>query len=347
MIVLAVTIKLLSLNKTWVEEVYYGRIYPAIGSLLRIAFGWIPFSIGDIIYVLFFAWLLWKLFFLIKKLFQKRVNKHELLRITLKGIKIALIIYIIFYGFWGMNYTRKGIAYQLQLDVKEYTKQEVILLDSLLRQKTNLYKAKLSAGNTKPDSYQEVFKKAYQCYDNALTEHPYFKYENRSIKPVFLGNLGAYLGFIGHYDPFTGEAQVNTTIPECALPFTTCHEIAHQIGYAKEYEANFAAYIAAQHSNDDRFLYSTYLDLYLYANGELFKTDSLLAKQSRVYLIEPVQKDLRSLKAFKKDHETFLEPISEKFYSIFLQLNEQPAGLRSYNKVVLWLIAYYKKHGSI
>jgi hypothetical protein len=33
-------------------------------------------------------------------------------------------------------------------------------------------------------------------------------------------------------------------------------------------------------------------------------------------------------------------------YGEFLKANNQPAGKRSYNEVVAWLIAYYKKFGT-
>jgi hypothetical protein len=32
-------------------------------------------------------------------------------------------------------------------------------------------------------------------------------------------------------------------------------------------------------------------------------------------------------------------------YGQFLKANNQPAGKRSYNEVVAWLVAYYKRYG--
>jgi len=37
--------------------------------------------------------------------------------------------------------------------------------------------------------------------------------------------------------PFTGEANVNISMPHTSIPFTACHEMAHQIGFAREDEA--------------------------------------------------------------------------------------------------------------
>jgi len=56
----------------------------------------------------------------------------------------------------------------------------------------------------------------------------------------------SYLGIGGVYFPFTGEANVNISMPHTSIPFTACHEMAHQIGFAREDEANFIAYIACK-----------------------------------------------------------------------------------------------------
>jgi len=47
----------------------------------------------------------------------------------------------------------------------------------------------------------------------------------------------SYLGIGGVYFPFTGEANVNISMPHTSIPFTACHEMAHQIGFAREDEA--------------------------------------------------------------------------------------------------------------
>ena len=44
-------------------------------------------------------------------------------------------------------------------------------------------------------------------------------------------------------NPFTLEAQVNMRMPKINLPVTIAHEMAHQLGYAAENEANFIGFI--------------------------------------------------------------------------------------------------------
>jgi len=161
------------------------------------------------------------------------------------------------------------------------------------------------------------------------------------------GWLGNYLGFTGYYNPFTGEAQVNTMFPKFLQPFTTCHEVAHQLGYAKEREANFVGYLAAAASQDTLLQYSVYLDLYMYSNRNLFETDSAAAKEFRKQLVPGVLEDLKEWKAFNKKYRNPVEPVIRWIYGIYLERNQQPQGVLSYDEVTAFLIAYYKKFGRI
>ena len=129
---------------------------------------------------------------------------------------------------------------------------------------------------------------------------PFIEYKGASVKSSFYGWLGNYLGFTGYYNPFTGEAQVNTTVPKFLLPFITLHEMGHQLGYAKEDEANFSGYLAAANSHDTLFQYSAYLDLFVYANREVFYFDSSASKNAVKQLIPEVKADLLEWKRFNE-----------------------------------------------
>ena len=48
---------------------------------------------------------------------------------------------------------------------------------------------------------------------------------NMHVKQMLLG-YRKFSGFLGYYNPFTGEAQVNTKVPQFVIPFTICHEMA-------------------------------------------------------------------------------------------------------------------------
>ena len=128
-----------------------------------------------------------------------------------------------------------------------------------------------------------LFAGAFGAYENLAKETPLIKYSFRSVKPSLFSYLGNYLGYTGYYNPFTGEAQVNTTTPLFVQPFTTCHEIGHQLGYAKENEANFAGFLAARYSDNPAFRYSMYFDMYAYTRS--YRVAVILYKFAQLFEI--------------------------------------------------------------
>lgn len=258
-----------------------------------------------------------------------------------------MILYLVFNLCWGINYNRKGIAYQTQITIKDYNADELKTINELLVEKVNLTKLKSSGSNLESISNDELFREAIRAYHNASDSFLFLKYDHPSVKSSIWGWLGNYLGYTGYYNPFTGEAQVNTTIPKTTQPFIVCHEIAHQLGYAKENEANFVAYLVCRQSNNESFKYAAYLDLFFYANRNLYAFDSVSAKRCRNELNEFVKKDIKAIVAFNMAHKSKAEPIIAWMYDLFLKGNQQPQGMLSYEQVTAYLINYYRKFGTI
>jgi len=344
---LIVFIKVFSFNKNWVEDFYALKFYPFFSKILRILFGWIPFSFGDILYFLAACWLLWKIIKNVRLLFKRKLSLSGISKKCIQLIIIFALVYIVFNIFWGINYNRKGIAYQLQLNDLRYDTSDLLMLQDLLLQKVNAAKLSAMRENVNYPSKNDLFKRARNCYDEAESEYPFLQYKYSSVKSSFYGWLGDYLGFTGYYDPFTGEAQVNNTVPAFLLPYIATHEMAHQLGYAKENEANFVGYLTAVNSDDTLFHYSVYFDLFLYANREVYYFDSVSSKKALDLLNPGVKNDILELRQFDLAHRSFIEPVITWLYGNFLKLNQQPQGMHSYNAVVGMLIAYYKKYGKI
>jgi hypothetical protein len=166
-----------------------------------------------------------------------------------------------------------------------------------------------------------------------------------SVKPSLYSYLGNYLGFQVYYNPFSGEAQVNTTIPVVLQPFVTLHELAHQVGYAKESEANFVGYLAGKDHPDPLFRYSVYLELFRYAQSELYRLDSTRAINVAKTIPTAIKSDLQAIRRFYLKYQTPVERIIMQGYDYFLQANDQPQGTRSYHQVVGWVIAFVRKEG--
>jgi len=346
LIVLSILIKWASWYPGWVERNYSLGIYPWIAKAQRYLFGWIPFSIGDLFYGFLVLVILYKTFQFFKALFLKKVNRRYFIGGLQQIIFFFLFIYVFFNLLWGLNYNRRGIAYQLNLDVKQYSLADLDTLTRALEQKVNFYAATVDLSQRdSADKKKTLFRNAEKAFREAAKQYPFLDYEPRSVKPSLYSYLGNYLGFQGYYNPFSGEGQVNTTVPKFLEPFVTTHEIAHQLGYARENEANFVGFIACRYYDNPVFRYSVYYDMYNYAVGEVFRRDTVLGKSFQDSLHPQVIKDQQEFRNFYRKYRNPIEPVIMWGYGQFLKANNQPAGKRSYNEVVAWLIAYYKRYG--
>ena len=343
----ALAIKIFSLHPALVERYYSTGIYPYIASLQRILFGWIPFSIGDIFYALIIIWLIKQLIRFVRTIKHKQADKLYFIRVAKRLVMAILIVYTSFNFLWGLNYNRYGIDYQMKLDKLNYSDTDLVNVTEQLAAKLNVLQSSSLKERKKLDRKRNLFSGAVDSYKSLANNTPLIKYNFPSVKPSIYSYLGNYLGFTGYYNPFSGEAQVNTTVPVFIQPFTTCHEIGHQLGYAKESEANFAGFLSASSSGDPAFLYSVYFDMYAYAARYLYLADSNALKQIGNTLSPAVKNDIKELRAFYNKYSTPVETAIDKLYAEYLRANEQPSGKMSYNEVVALLIAYHKKYGKI
>jgi hypothetical protein len=231
--------------------------------------------------------------------------------------------------------------------MEKYNNHDLRDINCLLIEKVNFSRQVMIKQKTTYPANHQLFQMVANAYAKVEKTYPFLSLKPSSIKPSMWGWLGNYAGFTGYYNPFTAEAQVNTTIPGFLQPFVACHEAAHQVGYAKEMEANFVGYLAATSSTDTLFHYSVYLDLFLYANRNLHRTDSNMAKLNWKGLAPEVISDIEEWRAFNRRHRSIAEPVVRWLYGKFLERNQQPQGILSYDEVTAFIIAYYKKFGKI
>lgn len=343
----ALAIKLFSLQPLMVERYYSNGLYPAISAVQRVLFGWIPFSVGDLLYGVAGGWLIYRLVRLVRSVRQQKAGCIFWRNTAVNLTGILLAIYISFNLLWGLNYNRVGMDRQLGLDLFSYTTADLEEVTGVLAHQLNQLQPASLPGRAALEKKRNLFRGAIAAFGGLSATRPHFEYGFPSVKPSLYSYLGNYLGFTGYYNPFTGEAQVNTTTPVFVRPFTTCHEIGHQLGYAKESEANFAGYLSAAASTDTSFLYSVYFDMYAYAGRYLYYADSLALRRINSELGEGVKEDIQALRRFVRSHDNPIGTVIDKMYAQYLVANEQPSGRMSYNEVIGMLIAYYKKNGRI
>lgn len=339
-----------------IEKYYSGLFYPFISKILRISFGWLPFSLGDYVYLLIVCLLL---FIGIKKYNQCKTlhvcfNFSGLMYLLSISTRCLCWVYIVFKTLWGFNYDRQGIASQLFLDRKAYSKAQIVDLTKKIILQANSYRRLLIHKSLQDMSVQEILNEAHNSYDALCLEYPFLVYQHASIKETLYTPIADYVGFTGYYNPFTGEAHIRKDVPSILLPFIVCHEIAHQIGYSSESEANFVGFLAASNSKNPFFQYATYLELLnyaineeymLYAKDNDFKGFKTVLDYNVQHIDTLVKKDRKQIRDFFFQRKNNILPVSNSLFDQFLKMNKQVSGIASYNEVLGWLLAYKAKYG--
>ena len=257
----------------FIEHFYSNGIYPMIARLLRFLFGWIPFSVGDLLlFFLVFASLRF-VYRLCKSRFQNWIAKFVHLTANLSGI------YCCFYLFWGLNYYRAPLKETLGYKQREYTTSQLVNTTYYVVEQLNFYQQNITNFDSiqveNPYSEKKIHQMAVVGYQNLAQDFPMFTYEAPSVKRSFMSLLQTYNGTSGYFNPLTGEAQVNDRIPKTGYPTTICHEMAHQIGFAAENEANFVGFLAANYTDDLYFKYASYRMAFGYLIREKKRSPSL------------------------------------------------------------------------
>ena len=323
-------------------NVYDQFIFYPFQSFRTALFSFIPFSIGDVIYVLGGFWALitiirWS-YFIVKFGAYKRQLAASLLRC----INTALFVYLFFVFGWGANYYKEPLRRYWSLDSSRRKKTDtssLIAFDKFLLGKLNSYSTHYHAL-----SLSEINKRAktyYRIYTDCKVNN------GLNIKPTLFGNIMERFDIEGYYNPFTGEGQVNNKLPVFMLPFTVCHEMAHQAGIAAEEDANLMAYTLGTAANDSTFSYSCYLNIWLYTNDRLFFHDSALANRFESQLNKLSRAHIDTLDAINRKFHSELTKYSGAVYDSYLRMQNQKEGIRSYGNVASSAWQLEKKRDSI
>ncbi|WGH76020.1 DUF3810 domain-containing protein [Tenacibaculum tangerinum] len=336
-----ILVQFLSQKPHWIEFYYSTGIYPKVSRFFRIILGWFPFSVGDVLGLILLFFLVKSMFVLFKKRFQNFFPK------LVKFIAILSIGYFCFYAFWSLNYFREPLAKNLDLEQSEYTTEELVATTKKIVAELNKIHLQITKNDTVavivPYSRSEIYKLAPNGFKELSKTYPQLTYQTSSIKSSLISLFQSYSGTSGYLNPITGEAQVNYMIPKTGYPATTCHEMAHQIGWAAENDANFVGFLASTAHKDVYFNYSGYRMAYNYCISQVYKRDKEVGKEIAKTVNKGVYKDYKATYAFWKHYENPVEPYFKKGYNSYLKANNQSKGIQSYSYVVDLLIAYFKK----
>ena len=325
-------------NPEFIEAYYSNGVYPVVSKIWRYALGWIPFSLGDILYALAIIYVLRWLYINRKRLIKDTVNWF---------IDVMLAVSIFYFAFhllWGLNYYRLPLHKNLNLNAN-YTTEQLVKVTKKLTAKANELQLEIMHNDTLkvdiPYSKSTIIAMAPAGYVNLKTVFPDLEYNPKSIKKSLFSYPLTYMGFSGYLNPFTNEAHVDALIPRFKFPTTSTHEIAHQLGYAAENEANFIGCLAAINHDDIYFKYTGYTFGLHYCLNEIYNRDVALYENLITKVNKGILKNYQETYEFWEAHENPAEPFFKAFYSNFLKANKQSKGMESYSYVVALLSNYF------
>lgn len=318
-----------------ITEKYYSQgFFRLWNTFFRIMLGWLNFSLGLTLAFVFAPILV----VIILKNFKK--NKTWFIN----AFFYLYLIYFFYMLTWGLAYHKQPIDTLLDLNKDNIELHEISALAKELIDSTNYYKARLENLQNNSIEDKEIIEQATDSYQTLAKRNLIFSYNNKSIKKATGSNLLAYMGTSGIFFFPTGEANYNSNNLTFDLPYVITHEIAHQLGFASEDEANYVAYLACIKSKHPLFKYSAYYNVTYKAINTIWQADSVLAKSLVLKLSPSVRQDRALDKANWSRFENPLDTyIVGPFYDMFLKSNGQKDGSASYNKVVELLVAERRK----
>ncbi|WP_338358310.1 DUF3810 domain-containing protein [Yeosuana marina] len=332
-------VKWLSHYPNFIETYYSNGIYPYISKMFRFMLGWIPFSFGDLVYG--FA-----IIYIIRWVFKN----FKRLRIDTKNwfidvFSAASILYFAFHLFWGLNYYRLPLHKSLGLN-SEYTTEQLVKVTKKLISKSNEIQFNIIKNDTLPIDIpynkSDILNMVPLGYNSLKKEYPHLEYYPKSIKKSLFSLPLTYMGFSGYLNPLTNESQVDGLIPSYLFPTTASHEVAHQLGYAAENEANFIGCLAAINHDDIYFKYSGYTFALRFCLNEIYRRDEALFDSITKTVNRGILKNYQEMREFWDAYQNPAEPLFKKTYSSYLKANKQDKGMESYSYVVALFVNYFE-----
>ena len=334
----------------WTEEIYSRDYYPKIVSVWSGITSKVSFSIAEC--VVYFIALMVVLriirgvvWFVHEPTMVGRV--FYILDLILSGAVLAAALCFAFIALWGLNYNRLPFSETSGLDTApapvSVLEKSCLLLVEQANELRGAVREDGDGAMALSVALKNTLSRAGEGFRAASVEFETLgDFEPGRPKPVLSSKFMSYAGITGIYFPMTAEANINTDVTDAEIPFTICHELAHQLGYAREDEANFIAWIACSYSPFEDYQYSGALMALLNLLNALQGRDAAAWGRIRGMCSPAVDKDFNAMGQYWQLYEGPVSEISGTINDSYLRANKQSDGVQSYGRMVDLVIAYLR-----
>ena len=328
-----------------VESAFSNGVYPVVRNAISAVTRTMPFSIAETLIVSGAAFMaIFLLVRLIRAIFFRKDAWMKLLSLVITYVLLASYLAFVFYAAWGFNYFRPTIGERLDLPEREYSSEELELVCYDLAGRAAELRARVNENadgvfKCVPDEIKESVVTAYADFG---ATRPSFKADVPKVKPVYFSEFLSRCGISGIFIPFTEEPNVNTHQPPLYIPFSAAHETAHYLGFAREEDANFLAFLVGKDSSDPALAYSAYMHALVHCGNALYDADPEAYSSLRESYPDGMKRDLQDYSAYLDGYSdgAIYEAMNDMNDS-YLKFNEQEKGVLSYEEDVALILRYY------
>ena len=337
---LIVVTALLLLAANYLTPLFFS-FYPAfsrwiVGILAGIT-SVIPFALCEILLA---ALLFWFVASLIRAIIRRRMVRW------LTGVLLSVCtIGALFIAIWGLNYYAPKMTERLGLPDRQYTPAELKEATLYYRDRAN----ELAAGVERDENgvmveydFDTLAKHAGDGYKKLAERYDCFDGSTARVKKMLSSKLMGKAGTTGVFICLTGESGVSTTTFQASMPFTMAHEIGHRMAFAREDEANFAAFLACDANDRPEFRYSGYYLAFVYCYNALYRVDREAAGEVWQATSDEIKTDAAASRAhYQKVENEKVSEATSKVYDSYLKAFSVKSGKQSYGEVVDLLTGWY------
>ena len=328
-----------------VESRFSATVYPRVAGALSQLTSLLPISWAEVLLLAVVVGVVGKVLMAVVRLVSRRRRfRTVLVRGLVDTVSLLGLVYWIFLLVWGFNYYRLPFSRLAGMSVVESSQEELVAVCERTIAKANELRTACAEDAdgvadfalTDRDGLHRALAESVTGFAAAGHVFPFLGGSYGGPKAVYASEVMSYLGISGIYSPFTAEANINTTVPQPFLPFTMCHELAHQRGFAREDEANYIGYLTCRLHPEVTFQYSGYLQASLYLLAAVEGDENARLRKT---FSPAVERDLEAQRKWRQRYQSTVSKVSMRVNDAYLRVNGQEDGVRSYGRMVDLILA--------
>jgi hypothetical protein len=330
-----------------VESLYSRTLFPPIVAALASFSSRVPFSLAEVGLACACAIVVWALIWTCRLLVRAKGLRWRVLgRAVVVGVSVAGAGYSLFLITWGLNNQRSTFGRSAGLDVRPSDRAELSTLSGSLIDEANRLRAALPEDEhgamRLTDAPRRALARTALGVAALVNRYPWLPRSEVRPKAAWSSPLLAYLGIGGFYSPPTAEATVCADIPPSDVLFAAAHEAGHQLGFAREDEANYLGYLICRLHPDADFRYSGAFTASRHALRALAQVDRPEARGLEARRSEAVKRDMAALAAWVARYSGPAMRTFNRANDAYLRSQGQREGVRSYGRMVDLLLAAWR-----